>query len=284
MIKKNKFFQKTLKYILLGGIILGLSVGFYSLNFKEKKARKELNYSKIITDLDNLIFLTKTKEKDVLVKEKPKKKILKEKKIIKELPKKVHYNVPFTAQAPFRNWGEPWQEACEETAVLITMRYFDKRGFKDKYDARQALLEIIDWENKTLGFYKDTDTKTTAKIITDFYKYKNIEISSDVSLKKIKEELAQGNLIIIPTAGRNLKNPYFTPPGPIYHNLVIVGYNDNEQIFYTNDPGIMSGKDFKYSYQNILDSVADWDYQSKTINKDKKIMIIVKKPLNMPVY
>ena len=86
-----------------------------------------------------------------------------------------------------------------------------------------------------------------------------------------------GNLIILPTAGRVLENPYFTPPGPIYHNLVLIGYDDQKEIFYTNDPGIMSGNSFKYSYQNIIDSVADWNYELGTINSERRVMIIVKK-------
>lgn len=195
----------------------------------------------------------------------------------KVLPDKIHYDVPFTSQAPFRDWGMPYQEACEEAAVLITMRYFDGRGFKNKYDAREALLNIIDWEKQNFGFYKDSSATTTAKIITDFYNYKNVEISYKITIEKIKKELADGNLIIIPAAGRNLENPYFTPPGPIYHNLVIVGYDDKKEIFYTNDPGIMSGKDFKYSYQNIIESIADWSYEKKTIDKNRKVMIIIKK-------
>ncbi|MBT4277745.1 C39 family peptidase [Candidatus Falkowbacteria bacterium] len=235
----------------------------------EKLAKTSLKPDQV---LDKKIENTSEDEnkKDENIKEKE------EKIEFEVLPNKIHYNVPFTSQAPFRDWSYPWQEFCEEAAVLITMRYFDGRGIKDKDDANDALQEIMKWENENLGFYKDTTATTTMKIITDFYEYDNVELSHDTTIEKIKQELAKGNLIIIPTAGRNLENPYFTPPGPIYHNLVLVGYDNEKQIFYTNDPGIMSGKDFKYSYKNIIESIADWSYEKETIDKSRKVMIIVR--------
>ncbi len=202
-------------------------------------------------------------------------KIKKNKNSLKTLPLRVRLKVDFTSQAPERDWGYPWQEACEEAAVLIVMRYFDGRGIRGKDDAKKALLEIINWEKETWGFYKDSSATTTAKIITDFYGYKKVKIVANPTLNQIKNYLFQGSLIIFPAAGRNLKNPYFTPPGPLYHNLVITGYDDAKKVFYTNDPGIMSGKNFQYSYQNLLRSLADWDYQKKSINLDRKVIIVV---------
>ena len=239
-------------------------------------------YDQIISGFDDILSVASSVEVNRFEKieeidkddEKNKPEILKEE--IK-IPEKILLNVDFTSQAPFRDWSYPWQEFCEEAAVLMTMRYFDGRGIVGKNDANVALHEIMKWEEENLGFYKDTTATTTMKIITDFYEYKKVELTNDISVNRIKEELAMGNLIILPTAGRVLENPYFTPPGPIYHNLVLIGYDDQEEIFYTNDPGIMSGNSFKYSYQNIIDSVADWSYELGTINPGRRVMIIVKK-------
>jgi hypothetical protein len=239
-------------------------------------------YDQIISEFDDVLSMASSVaivsvEDKVKIDEDVKKNTpeILEKEI--EIPEKVLLDVDFTSQAPFRDWSYPWQEFCEEAAVLMTMRYFDGRGIADKNDANDALHEIMKWEEENLGFYKDTTATTTMKIITDFYEYKKVKLTNDISVNRIREELARRNLIILPTAGRILENPYFTPPGPIYHNLVLIGYDDQEEIFYTNDPGIMSGNSFKYSYQNIIDSVADWSYELGTINPGRRVMIIVKK-------
>ncbi|MEA2088504.1 MAG: C39 family peptidase [Patescibacteria group bacterium] len=275
-----------MKYFIFTFLAISIFFLFFIFNIKDankniNKRTNQINY--VVPDNnENLNIENKNIKISVNIDEKYKKdldfsKIEHFEFENKVLPSEIHHDVPFTSQAPFRDWGMPYQEACEEAAVLITMRYFDNSGFKDKYDAREALLKIIDWEKQNFGFYKDSSATTTAKIIADFYNYKNVKVSYKITIEKIKKELAEGNLIIIPVAGRNLENPYFTPPGPIYHNLVIVGYNDKKEIFYTNDPGIMSGKDFKYSYENIIKSIADWSYEKKTIDKNRKVMIIVKK-------
>ncbi len=271
-----------MKYFLI--TILLMVPGWLMVNLTSDTPDGELidMYDQVISGLDDVLSVASSV---AIVPVEDKIKIDKDVKIItpeileekKEIPEKVLLPVDFTSQAPYRNWDYPWQEFCEEAAVLIAMRYFDGRGIDGKDDANQALHEIMKWEEENLGFYKDTTASTTMKIITDFYEYKKVELSFDTTLKKIKQELAAGNLIIIPAVGRNLENPYFTPPGPIYHNLVLVGYDDEQEIFYTNDPGIMSGDKFKYSYQNIIDSVADWSYELGTINPQRRVMIIVKK-------
>ena len=39
-----------------------------------------------------------------------------------DLPEEINLPVPFTPQAPHANWELPYQEACEEAAVLMSIR------------------------------------------------------------------------------------------------------------------------------------------------------------------
>ena len=87
-------------------------------------------------------------------------------------------------------------------------------------------------------------------------------------------------MIIIPAAGRLLGNPYFQTPGPIYHMLVIRGYNATE--FITNDPGTKRGDGFKYKYQTLINAIHDWDHQraeggmtDEEMAQGNKVMIVV---------
>ena len=40
------------------------------------------------------------------------------------LPPQYFISVPFTSQAPEKNWEQPWQDACEEAAVLMLDAYY----------------------------------------------------------------------------------------------------------------------------------------------------------------
>jgi len=275
-----------MKYVFT--IILIAAIAWLAFSFSRDSANNELvlKYDELISDFEEMLNSTGTEaiieedpilseEEDVKVPEETASTLAEEKKEITVLPGQVLLDVDFTSQAPLRDWSYPWQDACEEAAVLITMRYFDGRGIADKYEARDALQEIIDWENETLGFYKDTSATTTVKIITDFYDYSNVRLEYEPTLEFMKKEIAKGNLIIMPAAGRLLENPYFTPPGPIYHNIVLIGYDDDSQIFYANDPGIMSGGGFKYSYNNIIESIADWSYEKASIDMSERVVIVV---------
>lgn len=182
--------------------------------------------------------------------------------------------VPFTPQAPFANWDELHNEACEEASVLMVRRYFDgERGGKiDPADADREIYKIVEWEKTNLGKYLDTNAEETAKILTEKYGRK-VRMSTIVTVNAIKKEIANDHLVIVPAAGRQLPNPYFRQPGPAYHMLVIVGYNDKE--FITNDPGTRRGEGFRYKHADLLNAVHDWTGDKATITSGRKVMIVV---------
>lgn len=192
------------------------------------------------------------------------------------LPDKVLIeNVPFTPQAPFANWDAVHEQTCEEAAVLMAGWYANgKRGGKiDAGVAEDELQRLIIWEKQRFGYFEDTTAKETAQILTDFYGVKNVTVRDDVSITSIKKELANGNLVIVLAAGRELQNPYFKQPGPIYHALTIIGYDRNE--FITNDPGTRRGQGFRYPAENIIDSTHDWTGNPDTITSGPKRMIVI---------
>ena len=183
-------------------------------------------------------------------------------------------DVPFTPQAPFANWDELHNEACEEASVLIARRYFDgeRGGLIDPVDADREIYEIVDWEKANLGKYLDTNAEEVLRILTEKYGRK-ARLSTTVTVNSVKKEIAAGHLIIVPAAGQMLPNPYFRSPGPPYHMLVIVGYDDNE--FVTNDVGTRRGEGFRYKHDDLLNAVHDWTGDKSTITSGRKVMIVV---------
>lgn len=190
------------------------------------------------------------------------------------IPASIEIAVPFSAQAPFGDWGEPWQDACEETSVMMAVAW--ARGFELVPDlAASEISNEVAFEKKALGYYRDTNAADTARLFKEFYHYDSITVrDSGVNVGAIKKELAEGNIVIVPLAAAFLKNPYFTSP-PLYHMVVIRGYDDATQEFITNEPGTKHGNGFRYSYENLFDAIHDWTGFDGDILKGNKVMIIV---------
>jgi uncharacterized protein YvpB len=207
-------------------------------------------------------------------------KIKKEQKIIK-IPDQINLDVPFISQAPHADWRMPYQEACEEAALIMIHHYLrgERGGEMNKNLANSEILEMVAWQEKNWGGHYDLPAQEIGKLAKEYYSYKNIEVIYDISIEDIKRKLSQKNPVIVPAAGRLLANPYFTPPGPVYHNLVIVGYDQNG--FITNDPGVWQGHKFRYTYENLFSSIHDFVPGTTKINPSpilngQKVIIIIK--------
>lgn len=188
-----------------------------------------------------------------------------------ELPESVNLDVPFTSQAPHANWDLPYQEACEEASALMAARYLQGRPITDAADADNAILQLVDFGTQELGYPIDTTAEETADIIEQFYEL-DTEVIYDFSWDDVKTSVAQGYPVLVPAAGQQLGNPFFTAPGPPYHMLVIKGYTPS--VVITNDPGTRRGADYQYSYDTLYNAIHDWN--DGQVTTGKKVMIIVK--------
>ena len=129
-----------------------------------------------------------------------------------------------------------------------------------------------------------TEIKSEGKIIAsvEAEKTPNTEVLQakvnwEEKIEYIKEELSKDNIFIIPVAGRELDNPYFRIPGPFYHVLVIIGYDDNKKEFITHDPGTRRGEEFHYSYEILWNAIHDFPGKKADILEGAKNIILVKK-------
>lgn len=195
-----------------------------------------------------------------------------EKGMMKEnIPDYLNIKVDFFPQAPYADWSLPYQEACEEASVLLAANMLNNMNL-DKKRFNMELLKLIEWEKVRFGDYLHTDIKQTEIMIIEYFKLKTI-MHEDPTLENIASIIAKGNIIIAPFAGKLLNNPYFTNGGPIYHMLVIKGYNLKTREVITNDVGTRRGLDFAYSWDCIRNAIHDWD--DKDILSGKKMIIEV---------
>jgi hypothetical protein len=191
-------------------------------------------------------------------------------------PQKVVLKAPFLCQAPFGNWAEPWQDACEEAAIITAIHYV-KGTPLDKKTGNREILDLVNFEIDKYGGHYDLTAQQTAKLMTDYYQFSNYELVHEFTVKDIKRELGMGNLVLAPMAGRMLGNKYYTWPGPAYHYLVFKGYDDATGEFITNDPGTKRGNGYRYKYAVAYNAIHDWAGSKENITSGRKAMIVVKR-------
>lgn len=183
-------------------------------------------------------------------------------------------SVPFISQAPLGSWAQPWQDFCEEASVVMAAHFVWGVPLTPKL-AEIEMQIIKQYEEIVFKKYKDTSAAETAAILTHLFGFKNIRVRGIAAASDIKEELDRGNIVIAPVAGRLLKNPYFTPPGPLYHMLVIRGFDDNKNIFIINDPGTRRGNGFVYNQELLTAAIHDWN--GGDVMRGEKNVIVVGK-------
>ncbi|HQB51163.1 MAG TPA: C39 family peptidase [bacterium] len=173
---------------------------------------------------------------------------------------KINLAVPFTSQAPLAKWSDDrFQAGCEEASVLMAMRFVRGQKSIAKNDAEKAIITLSEWQLKKYGSYYDTSIADTAvRLLAGFYGYKKYSIKNNITKQDIINELKADRIIIAPTDGRKLKNPFFTQPGPEQHMLVIKGYDEAQDQFITNDPGTRRGADYRYKTDILMGSLRDY--------------------------
>ncbi len=194
------------------------------------------------------------------------------------LPSKYLIKTAFIEQAPEKNWDQPWQDACEEAALLTVDFYYRPRSANTQ-SVKQAILDMIDYQT-SIGFQKDVNIDQMAVIASDYLDYKT-EIITNPTIAQIKQYLLQDIPVVIPANGKQLfaENRHFNDGGPYYHNLVILGYDDRTSKFTVHDVGTRHGAYFKYSYQLLMASIHDFPDSGRKQDIQtgaKKILLLVK--------
>lgn len=185
-----------------------------------------------------------------------------------ELPSTFKIEVPFVSQAPLGEWDPLHEEACEEASMILVYRFYNNLEI-NKQVVEDDIQKNVKWqEERSYGVSLEA---SEAKEILKSYFNLDSYILENPTIDQLKAELVNNNLIIVPCAGRMLDNPYYTGEGPLYHMLVLTGYDRNE--FITNDVGTRRGKDYKYKYQVLMDAIHEWN-GGDVYNGDKKVIVV----------
>lgn len=188
------------------------------------------------------------------------------------LPESILINVPFAPQAPFAIWDALHEEACEEMALIMVHHFL--AGTELSMETAEAEVQSMVAWHREQGYADDVSSKELGEIAVALYGYK-VRILSDVTADTLRQELARGNPVIIPAAGRELHNPFFSGEGPFYHMLVVIGYTSDG--FITNDPGTKQGKQYWYSTEVLMDALHDWVGVKEQIATGPKTALVIER-------
>jgi hypothetical protein len=103
-------------------------------------------------------------------------------------------------------------------------------------------------------------------------------VLENIKLEDLKKELKKGNLVLVPTDGRALKNPFFKAPGPERHLVVLKAYDPKKKEFVTNDPGTRKGENYRYPENILFKAIRAYPTgYHLPIKEIKKTMLVVEK-------
>lgn len=190
----------------------------------------------------------------------------------------IKQSVPFVVQAPHAQWDdERYQDACEEASLLMAHAWIENDGYISKNDAEEELEKMFAQEQILFGGATDTSVADTAQFFTEYYGH-DVYVHENITMEAMYQNLSDGAIIIAPTDGTKLGNPNFTNGGPERHMLVIIGYDQKNKEFITNDPGTRVGRGYKYKDATLYNAIRDYKTGHKEpIESTSKNVIIIKK-------
>lgn len=171
--------------------------------------------------------------------------------------KVINQKVNFIAQAPLGEWSDSrQQDACEEAVVLMSVNWGRGMANLSLEKWRDEIVALSDFQQQKYGEYRDASLEDiVSRIFIDYFQYNKVEIKDVLESEDIVAEIEKGNLVLIPANGQLLNNPYFTPPGPERHMVLIKGYDYESEEFITNDPGTRQGADYRYSKEVLFKAI-----------------------------
>lgn len=173
-----------------------------------------------------------------------------------KLPPEKIIDVPFTSQAPTGDWSEPWQNACEETAIYMVSSFYADDEIKQE-EAVKRIREIFVAKAEEFRVSADESLQTIADLIDTLDLPLKTRIVYDPTVDNLKTELTLENPIIVPVYAPALSSIYSAAEGADYHVVVLIGYDDADGVFIINDPGTSDGEGMRIPYDTFMNAIHD---------------------------
>ncbi len=192
----------------------------------------------------------------------------------RQLPPSVYIHAPSYSQAPHGNRSLPWSMLCSE-ANLVLAAYAIKGKELTQEQFIEDMFEMIPLQEENFGTYFSIPMRDLKSVYDTMYPDVGRSwIMHEPSLEDLKWELAQWNIVIAPTAGRLLNNPFFINGWPRFHTILIVWYD--EKYFYVNEVGMSNGRNFRYTHETVMHAMHDFVLEGDITQWDKLVMVVAR--------
>ncbi|MFN2462908.1 MAG: C39 family peptidase [Candidatus Dormibacteria bacterium] len=183
-------------------------------------------------------------------------------------PEGAILEVPYTVQAPFGNW-RVHEESCEEAAMLMYRLFLhgDHRTDIPPAEADAGIRALKNWQVQNWGSEVDLSIDRTGQLAQANWGYRYSVIQA--TRETIRQAISDGHPVVVPVMTHSLQNPHYGPKS-VYHELVIKGYNAGGVI--TNDPGVLEGKNWFYSWSILFDAI---DAQSARMSQGRVGLVLL---------
>jgi hypothetical protein len=164
------------------------------------------------------------------------------------LPETVDLGVPFMTQAPSGVWDDAHIHASEEASLLMAREFFMPTAPLGSIDDMIA-------DGETVGTPSQLSAVAFAAYIEGYDAALNATVIEDASIDEVKKYLAQTMLVLVPTHGDLLQNPFYIAEGLPQHWIVLRGYDAEN--FFVNDPGTRRGERYVYAQSTVIEAMLE---------------------------
>lgn len=162
------------------------------------------------------------------------------------------YQVPFTSQAPYGTWGSPWYKYAEEACVYMAMLWVNNQEVPEFRQVAIDLYEIGSWEIAQFGTSDVTTAMQNRDIFMDYYGHSRAYLTDNTDVESLTSALHSGSIVMLNVNGQILDNLNYGGEGPENHAILLIGYDEDKEVFIANDPGTRYGGEVEYTYEKIL--------------------------------
>jgi len=118
---------------------------------------------------------------------------------------------------------------------------------------------MSDWEKLNWNYFVDTSIQDTAdRLIRMYLGYPTIEVRENITTDDIQEALRSGAIVMTAINGQKIRIPYHLTPGPRHHMLLVIGYDQKNDVFVTHDPGSRRGANLKIARWKLERALQDY--------------------------
>ncbi|MDQ6773600.1 MAG: C39 family peptidase [Candidatus Dormibacteraeota bacterium] len=176
------------------------------------------------------------------------------------IPDSVLIKVPFTSQFPFQASNHAfYEDFCEAAGTLMAGAYWsgDQRAQIPGSEADTRMRAIVAYERASWPGQLNLSLADMGQSATHFFGLQSQIVPLDLNV--IEQQLADGRPVIIPLMTHVNGAPINPGYGrlPVYHVLVLIGYDKAQGLVYTNDAGLYNGGHLPYRWSTLA-AAADY--------------------------